>query len=108
MAPLWTAPGIASGLMAPGSRIVLNYQGEIPLTPAQVEYLATLRNMTKQGGEPMKSRWKPEDFEVMLAARGLTTLDHSTEDDLNERYFKERTDGMYPAMPARLITAGPI
>jgi methyltransferase (TIGR00027 family) len=96
-----------SRLMAPGSRIVLNYQGEVPLTPAQVEYLGTLRNMTREWGEPMKSRWKPEAFEEMLASCGLQTLDHSTEDDLNERYFKDRTDGMYPAMPARLITAAP-
>ena len=94
-------------LMAPKSRLVLNYQGEIPLTPAQIEYLGTLRNMTSAGGEPMKSRWKPEEFESMLAEKGLETLDHSTESDLNERYFKDRTDGLYPAMPARLITCGP-
>jgi methyltransferase (TIGR00027 family) len=94
-------------LMAPTSRIVLNYQGEIPLTQAQIDYLGTLRNITSQGGEPMKSRWKPEEFEAMLAERGLRTLDHSTEDDLNERYFRGRTDGLYPAMPARLITAAP-
>lgn len=94
-------------LMAPGSRIVLNYSGDIPLSQAQIEYLGTLRNMTREGGEPMKSRWKPVDFEAMLRDRGLVVLDHSTEDDLNERYFKNRGDGMYPAMPARLITAGP-
>ena len=93
--------------MAPGSRLCLNYQGEVPLTQAQVEYLGTLRNITSAGGEPLKSRWKPEDFESMLAQRGLVTLDHSTEADLNERYFKGRSDGLYPAMPARLITAGP-
>jgi methyltransferase (TIGR00027 family) len=97
----------ARKLMAPNSRIVLNYQGEIPLTQAQIEYLGTLRNMTSQGGEPMKSRWKPERFEAMLAERGLNTLDHSTEADLNERYYQGRTDGLYAAMPARLITAGP-
>lgn len=94
-------------LMAPNSRIALNYQGEVPLTPAQIEYLSTLRGITSSGGEPMKSRWKPDAFEAMLAARGLRTLDHSTEADLDERYFRDRTDGFSPVMPARLITAGP-
>jgi methyltransferase (TIGR00027 family) len=95
-------------LMAPGSRIVLNYQGEVSLTPAQIEYLGTLKNMTREGGEPMKSRWKPAAFEAMLADRGLRTIDHSTEDDLNRRYYENRTDGMHAGMPARLITAGPV
>ncbi len=95
-------------LMAPGSRLVLNYSGEVPLSQHQIDYLATLGNMTREGGEPMKSRWKPEDFESMLRRCGFETLEHATERDLNERYFADRTDGMYPAMPARLITASPV
>jgi len=94
-------------LMAPGSRITLNYSGDVPLTQAQIEYLGTLGDIVREGGEPMKSRWKPEDFEARLRERGLRVLDHSTEADLHERYFKGRSDGLYPAMPARLITAGP-
>ncbi len=94
-------------LMAPGSRITLNYSGDVPLTQAQIEYLGTLGDIVREGGEPMKSRWKPEEFEQRLRERGLRVLDHSTEADLDERYFKGRSDGLYPAMPARLITAGP-
>lgn len=94
-------------LMAPGSRITLNYSGDVPLSQAQIEYLGTLGDIVREGGEPMKSRWKPEAFESRLRERGLRVLDHSTEADLDERYFKGRSDGLYPAMPARLITAGP-
>lgn len=94
-------------LMAPGSRITLNYSGDVPLSQAQIEYLGTLGDIVREGGEPMKSRWKPEEFEARLRERGLRVLDHSTEADLDERYFKGRSDGLYPAMPARLITAGP-
>ena len=94
-------------LMAPGSRIALNYSGDVPLTQAQIDYLGTLGEIVREGGEPMKSRWKPEDFEAMLRERGLRVLDHSTEADLRERYFKGRSDGLHPAMPARLVTAGP-
>ncbi len=94
-------------LMAPGSRIVLNYQGKVPLTQAQIDYLKTLGDLVREGGEPMKSLWEPDDFETMLTRCGLQTIDHSTEADLFERYFRDRTDGMYPGMPARLITARP-
>lgn len=95
-------------LMAPGSRIALNYAAaDVPLTPAQVDYLSTLGELVREGGEPMKSRWKPEDFEARLRERGLRVLDHSTEADLYERYFRGRTDGLHPAMPARLVTAEP-
>ena len=99
--------GEIAKLMAPGSRIVLNYAGEVPLTQAQIDYLGTLGEMVSEGGEPMKSRWVPEDFEQMLLQRGLKIIDHSNEADLNERYFKGRSDGLYPAMPVRLVTAGP-
>lgn len=94
-------------LMAPGSRLVLNYQGEVPLTREQVDYLSTLGDVTRQGGEPMRSRWKPEDFERMLVGCGLRTLEHATEADLRRRYFEGRRDGLAPGMPARLITAEP-
>ncbi|MCP4906779.1 MAG: class I SAM-dependent methyltransferase [bacterium] len=94
-------------LMAPGSRIVLNYQGKVALSQAQIDYLQSLGELVREGGEPMKSLWTPEDFESMLTRCGLRTIDHSTESDLNERYFEGRKDGLYAAMPARLITAGP-
>lgn len=100
--------GEVAGLMAPDSRLVLNYHGRVPLTKAQADYLSTLGEVVREGGEPMKSSWVPEDFERILLERGLRTLEHATEADLEARYFSGRTDGLYPAMPARLITACPI
>lgn len=91
-------------VMAPGSRLCLNYQGDVPLTPAQAEYLGRIGMTTEQGGEPWVSKWKPERFEEVVRLCGFRLIDHATEDDLNARYFAGRDDGMYPAIPARLVT----
>ena len=94
----------ARTMMAPGSRLCLNYQGDVPLTPDQRAYLGKIGLTAEQGGEPWISKWLPERFEEVVADRGFRLIDHATEDDLNARYFDERTDGMYAAVPARLVT----
>ena len=91
--------------MAPGSRLVLNYQAEVPLSEAQIDYLKTVAASTRAGGEPWQSRWKTEDFEQLIVDCGLRIVERASEDDLNRRYFSGRTDGMYAGVPARLITA---
>ena len=92
-------------IMAPGSRLLLNYSGEVPLTAEQAEYLARLGEITGGGGEPFKSKWKPEEFETLLDSCGYRVVEHATEVDLNERYYTGRTDGLFAGMPSRLITA---
>jgi O-methyltransferase involved in polyketide biosynthesis len=94
----------ARELMASGSRIVLNYQGEVPLTPEQIEYLKTLAGVTSGSGEPFRSSWKPDEFEQLARKSGFRIIEHATEADLNERYWRGRADGMHAAMPARLLT----
>jgi hypothetical protein len=32
-------------------------------------------------------------------------IEHATEDDLMERYFARRSDGLAPGLPARLVLA---
>jgi len=95
------------GLAAPSSRIVLNYACDVPFTEEQIAYLQTLGGMVRESGEPMQSRWKPEGFEALLLDIGFSILEHVTEQDLTERYFEGRTDGLAPGVPARLITAAP-
>lgn len=94
-------------LMAPGSRLVLNYQGEVALTEAQLAYLQGVAQTAKQGGEPWVSRWKPEAFERLLDRTGFRIVEHATEETLDARYFAKRDDGLHVGLPARLVTAEP-
>ncbi|MGB0618977.1 MAG: class I SAM-dependent methyltransferase [Myxococcota bacterium] len=91
-------------LMAPGSRLCLNYQGKVPLTEAQAEYLGKIGLTTSEGGEPWVSSWLPERFEEVVAERGFRLIEHATEDDLNARYYAARSDGMHAGVPSRLVT----
>ncbi|MEM9174105.1 MAG: class I SAM-dependent methyltransferase [Myxococcota bacterium] len=91
-------------LMAPGSRLCLNYQGDVPLTDAQATYLEKIGLSTRAGGEPWVSRWRPERFEAVVAARDFRLVEHATEADLNDRYYAGRADGLHAGVPARLVT----
>lgn len=92
-------------LMAPSSRLVLNYPGDKQLSPDQAEYLGKIGATTKQGGEPWVSRWRQDAFKKVLADRNLRLIEHATEVELNDRYYKDRTDGMFAGVPGHLITA---
>ncbi len=94
-----------AALMAPGSRIALNYSCDVPLTAEQIAYLQALQSRVSQGGEPLQSRWKPQAFEALLDELGFAIIDHATEQDLKARYFEGRPDGLEPGVPARLIVA---
>jgi methyltransferase (TIGR00027 family) len=94
-----------ASLSAPGSRLALNYSCDVPLSPDQVTYLQTLQGKVSQAGEPLQSRFKPEAFQSLLDAVGFSVIDHATEQDLTERYFAGRADGLAPGVPARLIVA---
>lgn len=92
-------------VMAPGSRLCLNYQGDVPMTPEQADLLGKVGLTTKQGGEPWISKWRPEAFEEVLAERRYGLVEHITEVELNTRYYTNRSDGMYAIGPSRLVTA---
>ena len=91
-------------LLAPGSRVVLNYGCDVPLTPEQMTFLTRLMEVVSSAGEPTRSRWKPEDFITMITDIGFNVVTHATEDDLTARYFTSRTDGLKPGVPGRFLT----
>ena len=94
-----------AGLMAPMSRIVLNYACDVPLSEEQRVYLQTLQGKVSQSGEPLRARWRPEAFEKLLAGFDFSVVEHATEQHLHARYFEGRADGLSPGVPARLIVA---
>jgi len=94
-----------AALLAPTSRIVLNYSCIVPLSDEQAAYLQTLQSKVSQSGEPLRSRFEPAAFEALLRDAGFAIIEHATEHDLYLRYFHGRADGLKPGVPARLIVA---
>ena len=92
-------------LLAPGSRLIVNYGAEVPLTEEQVAFLTRLQQVVSAAGEPTRSRWVPEVFAGMLRDLGFEIVEHATERDLTRRYFDGRTDGLRPGVPGRIVTA---
>ena len=92
-------------VLAAGSRVVVNYGAEVPLTPDQIAFLSRLQEVVSSAGEPVRSQWKPEDFAAMLSEIGFEVLEHASEVDLTARYFEGRRDGLKPGVPGRIITA---
>jgi methyltransferase (TIGR00027 family) len=92
-------------VLAPGSRVVVNYGAHVPLTPEQGAFLARLQEVVQSSGEPTRSRWAPEDFVKMMSDIGFEVVEHATEADLTARYFSGRGDGLKPGVPGRIITA---
>ena len=95
----------ARDLLAPGSRLVVNYGADVSLTPEQAAFLATLQQVVSSAGEPTRSRWEPDAFADLLLELDFRIIDHATEEDLTTRYFAGRTDGLKPGVPGRIVTA---
>jgi methyltransferase (TIGR00027 family) len=91
-------------VLAPGSRVVLNYGCDVPLTPEQIAFLTRLMEVISSTGEPTRSRWKPDGFVRMITDIGFEIVEHATEEDLTARYFASRRDGLKPGVPARVLT----
>ncbi len=94
-----------AGLAAAGSRLVLNYACDVPLSDAQAAYQRSLRERLGQFDEPMQLPWRPADFEALLTRCGFSVREHGRELDLEARYFIGRSDGLAPTAPARLVVA---
>ena len=91
-------------ILAPGSRVILNYGCDVPLTPDQLAFLTRLMEVVSSAGEPTRSRWIPDDFVKMVEDIGFGVVDHATEEDLTTRYFLSRKDGLKPGVPGRVLT----
>lgn len=93
-------------VMAPGSLLVVNYGVTgVELSDDQRAFLKMLRGDVSEKGEPMRSRFTPDEFVELIDRHGFTVVDHANEDDLAHRWFGDRDDGFTPGLPARVVTA---
>ncbi|MDN4603613.1 class I SAM-dependent methyltransferase [Paenibacillus sp. F6_3S_P_1C] len=78
-----------------GSSIVLDYADEHLFEEKgkfnRVEHMV---KMAAMGGEPMQSCFTYEEMERLLADAGLLIYEHLSPEDIQERYFSNRTDDL--------------
>lgn len=78
-----------------GSEIVFSFILPWPAAPAsEVEALVTAARKTAEVGEPWLSTFRPDDLKEHLREMGFSDVIHLTPEEAQERYFKNRRDGL--------------
>lgn len=91
---------------APGSEIVFEYGVAEPyLDDVGREFAAGFVTVATRVGEPIQGSWAPDDAEAVVVRCGLVVADHPSRDELVARYFADRSDGLRPWSPSRLLAA---
>lgn len=93
-------------VVAPGSMLVTNYPcSGVPTSADQQALLDTVRADVARRGEPWQSIFTPDEFVALLDECGFDIDAHVTEQDINERFFADRTDGFAVRVPLRIVRA---
>jgi len=109
--PYLTDDGIRATLetvagSAPGSQVVVHYAIDDALRDDLGRtYFQTMTGIAAQSGEPLMTFWRPDEAEAIAADCGLKVVDHPSRDDLIERYFAGREDGLEPIQAEAILTA---
>jgi methyltransferase (TIGR00027 family) len=90
---------------ATGSRLIFNYPPTAELTPEGRAQLDAVRASVARKGEPFRATYDPAEMEQHVRAAGFELETHLTEHDLDQRFFRGRTDDLRPTLPARTIIA---
>jgi methyltransferase (TIGR00027 family) len=91
---------------AKGSAIVFDYLIDPSLmNPTQLVGFKTLSQRVALGGEPWQTFFNPASFSDELRALGFEKVDDVGPEQLNARYFKDRTDELKLSGASHLVTA---
>jgi len=80
----------------PGSIIIFDYLDTDAFIPERVApRVARMKAATMQSGEPMQTGFDPATLGAELNALGFALSENLSPDDIQEKYFRKRTDGYY-------------
>jgi methyltransferase (TIGR00027 family) len=89
-----------------GSEVVFEYGLAEPfMDDFGREFVAGFSSVATNVGEPLQTGWSPEEAEQVVTRCGLRVADHPSREDLVDRYFGGRTDGLQPWSASRLMAA---
>lgn len=91
---------------AAGSEIVMSYAPTEPFRDEiGEEFMATMKRVADDAGEPLLTFLAPPDAEELVARCDLMVADHPDRGALHDRYFADRDDGLTPYTAERVMTA---
>jgi methyltransferase (TIGR00027 family) len=91
---------------AGGSEVVFTYRvQDSELDKAGREIIAILEPLAAQFGEPFQPGRSAKEIEALVAGCGLRVAALPAREEIVDRYFADRTDGLVPWTPERLAVA---
>ena len=96
----------AMAALAPGSCLCFDYH-VLETTLGDMDRLALeiLRSRAAALGEPWVSKFDPARLETQLLDLGFRSTESVSGDELNERYFAQRSDGLRTGGVTRILCA---
>ncbi len=92
--------------LASGSVLAMTYMLPLELVdPAERAMQEDVERAAAGSGTPFISHYAPDEMSDMCRAAGFSSVRHVSPDDLTERYFSGRPDGLRPPTAEQLIVA---
>lgn len=82
-----------ASVAAEGTSLVFDYASE-ELFTSPVKRVRNMLAMAAAGGEPMKTGFRYEQLESLLEKHGFLIYEHLETEEIQERFFAERTDSL--------------
>ncbi len=90
----------------PGSMVVFDYMDNDAFVPGRIaRRVDMIQKSARQMGEPMITGFDPSSLAAELASIGLRVAEDLSPTDIEERYFKGRTDGYHACEHAHYALA---
>jgi O-methyltransferase involved in polyketide biosynthesis len=68
-------------------------------------FITAFGEVAAESGEPLRQGWRRGEVEEVISRCGLTVFDHPARDELVDRYFANRDDGLMPYTAEGLVAA---
>jgi methyltransferase (TIGR00027 family) len=95
-----------SRLAVAGSELVFDYMDEAAFLPEKKPSGSQItQSITRQAGEPMKTGLNPAGLELELMKIGFRTLENLTPEEIEIRFFSNRTDAYHASENVHFIHA---
>lgn len=89
-----------------GNRIVFSFAASHAVLPAEdVAFVKMLDERIAAMGEPILSKFVPEDLTRKLFCMGFSEVFHLAPEEANQRYFQGRRDGLNASHIEQMIRA---